>query len=231
MELFILLIPLLIAYLIGSIPFGVILGKLAGIGDIRKTGSGNIGATNMLRAGGKKLAIMTLLLDMGKCAILLLACIILINNGEQRSADTGKELFLFAFYPLFSFMTIMGHIYPIWLKFRGGKGVATMIGYYIGFACIFFPLGIPMIYALSAPLGWILVFSLFRISSVAGMSAAWMPVIIACIASLISPYPVIGLYYGGISLLIALLITRKHRENIKRLRKGEEPKISFKKKG
>lgn len=181
-------------YLLGSIPFGLLLSKWAGYGDIRDIGSGNIGATNVLRTGNKKLALATLLLDGGKGA----AAVLLARQlgGENAAMLAG----------LFS---IIGHMFPVWLKFKGGKGVATTIG---------------MLLALLPAAGliacavWLLMALGFRYSSLA-----------ALIAVLSTPLAAHFIYddaaLSALCGFIALLIWFKHRANIRRLIKGEEPKI------
>lgn len=186
-------------YLLGSIPFGLLLAKLFGYGDIRKIGSGNIGATNVLRTGNKFLAILTLALDIGKGYAAVLVSFI--------SADM---LIIFAT----AFMVIIGHMYPVWLKFRGGKGVATAIG---------------TILALTPPLGlvvviiWLIVAVASRISSLAALVAF-------AIAPILSAVWVHDYDLAVLLVMMDVMIFWKHRENIGRLQRGEESKISFGKK-
>lgn len=183
---------LLLGYALGSIPFGLVLTKLAGGGDIRDIGSGNIGATNVLRSGRKGLAALTLLLDLlkGVAAVWLTAHYL---PGGEVFAAAG------AFF---------GHLYPVWLNFKGGKGVATYAGIMFG---LFWQGGV--VYAVA----WIGGLLLFRISSVAGLLAAIMA-------------PVAAAYFGRyelVALLVActLIVVWKHRENIERLMDGTEPRI------
>lgn len=183
---------LLLGYALGSIPFGLVLTKLVGGGDIRDIGSGNIGATNVLRSGRKGLAALTLLLDLLKgFAALWLATRFL--PGCEVFAAAG------AFF---------GHLYPVWLKFKGGKGVATYAGIMFG---LFWQGGV--VYAVA----WIGGLLLFRISSVAGLLAAVLA-------------PLAAAYFGRyelVALLVActLIVVWKHRENIERLMDGTEPRI------
>ena len=188
-------------YLLGSIPFGVILTRAGGAGDVRKIGSGNIGATNVLRTGRKDLAIATLLLDAGKGAAALLIARELFDS-EVAGAIAGGAAFL-------------GHLFPVWLGFRGGKGVATFFGLLLAAA---WPLG------LIAGATWLLVAALFRISSLAALvsSAASPLYALAPVAAfgLPAPAPITVL-----AAVAAALIWLRHHQNIGRLRKGAEPRI------
>ena len=188
-------------YLLGSIPFGVILTRSLGGQDVRSIGSGNIGATNVLRTGRKDLAIATLLLDAGKGAAALLIARALFHN-EAASAIAGGAAFL-------------GHLFPVWLKFRGGKGVATFFGLLLAAV---WPLG------LLAGATWILVAVLFRLSSLAALVAALAAPVYALLPlaalGLPAPQPIIVL-----ALVTGALIWLRHRENIGRLLKGAEPRI------
>jgi len=188
-------------YLLGSIPFGVILTRAGGAGDVRKIGSGNIGATNVLRTGRKDLAIATLLLDAGKGAAALLIARELFDS-EAAGAIAGGAAFL-------------GHLFPVWLGFRGGKGVATFFGLLIAAA---WPLG------LIAGATWLIVAALFRISSLAALvsSAASPLYALAPVAAigLPAPAPVTAL-----AAATAALIWVRHYQNIGRLLKGAEPRI------
>ena len=191
------LLALLLGYLLGSIPFGLLLTRLAGKGDVRKIGSGNIGATNVLRTGSKPLAALTLILDCLKAtAAILLA---------QRfiGAETG---------PAAAAGALVGHLYPVWLKFRGGKGVATLLG-------ILIPL-LPTAAIVYAVI-WLLLLLTIRISSVAGMTAAVSAPVTAAILNDQALFPML--------LGFALLVLWKHRENILRLKAGTEPRIGSKK--
>ncbi|MBA4355432.1 MAG: acyl-phosphate glycerol 3-phosphate acyltransferase [Novosphingobium sp.] len=190
------ILPLVVGYLLGSVPFGLILTRLTGAGDLRAIGSGNIGATNVLRTGRKGLAIATLLLDLGKG----LAAVLL-----TRHVWPGSEA-------LAAFAAVIGHCFPVWLRFRGGKGVATLMGVSLGLA---WPIG------LAYAVVWLGVLGLSRISSLGGMCAAVM----APIAALL-----VGQSQYALALaLLALLVLFLHRENITRLRAGTEPKVGGKK--
>lgn len=182
-------------YLLGSIPFGLVLTRIAGLGDIREIGSGNIGATNVLRTGNKFLALLTLLLDIGKGAIAVLI-------AEYFYPGLG----LFAGGGAF-----LGHLYSIFLKFTGGKGVATFLGLMIALN--------PIIGFLSIA-AWLISAALFRISSLSALIAA----VTSPLASLYFQEKNIAI----LSALLCILIFIKHRENIKRLMNGDEPKIGKK---
>ncbi|MCL6730692.1 glycerol-3-phosphate 1-O-acyltransferase PlsY [Sphingomonas hankyongi] len=189
------LFALLLGYLFGSIPFGLLLTRLAGKGDVREIGSGNIGATNVLRTGSKPLAALTLVLDCLKATTAILLSQLLFGQLTGMIAAAGA---------------MIGHLYPLWLKFRGGKGVATFLGVLIA---LLWPAS--LVYAGI----WILLLLTIRISSVAGMAAA--------VSAPISAY----LLHSSLFLMLlgfAVLVLWKHRENILRLRKGTEPRIGTK---
>jgi glycerol-3-phosphate acyltransferase PlsY len=194
-------------YLIGSIPFGLILTKLAGYGDIRSIGSGNIGATNVLRTGNKKLAALTLLLDGIKGAVGAAVWFGLPNDLPRF--DTYFENSLILICGLF---TILGHCFPIWLKFKGGKGVSTALGVLLAAA----PFA-----GVAAAVVWIGTLFFTRISSASALAATFTAPIVTLI--IYGPMP------AAIVLLIALLIAYRHKDNIQRLLKGEEPKVGRKK--
>jgi acyl phosphate:glycerol-3-phosphate acyltransferase len=180
------------AYLLGSIPFGLLLTRLFGAGDLRAIGSGNIGATNVLRTGRKGLAAATLLFDLAKgCLAVVLARALL--PGAEALAALGA---------------VVGHCFPLWLGFRGGKGVATMMGVALGLA---WPIGLAFAGV------WLGVLYARRISSLAGMSAA----VSAPIAALALGYTA----YAAVLAAIAMLVLWLHRENIARLRSGTEPRV------
>ncbi len=190
-----LLLAIAAAYLLGSIPFGLLLTRVTGAGDLRAIGSGNIGATNVLRTGRKGLAAATLLLDLlkGAAAVWL-----------ARAFLPGSEA-------LVALAAVVGHCFPVWLRFRGGKGVATTMGVALGLA---WPIG--LVYALV----WLGLLATVRISSVGGMTAA----ISAPIAAL-----VIGRAdYALVLAIIAALVVVLHRANIARLLAGTEPRIGSK---
>ena len=186
------LFALAIGYLFGSIPFGLVLTRLAGKGDVRAIGSGNIGATNVLRTGSKVLAALTLVLDCLKATAAILLSQLLF--GPQTGALAAAGAFI-------------GHLYPVWLRFRGGKGVATLLGILIALlwpaACVYAAI-------------WIFLLLTVRISSVAGMTAA-----------ISAPIVAFGLHSAYVPMLLgfALLVLWKHRENIARLLSGREPRI------
>ena len=189
------LVALVGGYLLGSIPFGLILTKLAGLGDIRAIGSGNIGATNVLRTGHKGLAAATLLLDglKGTAAVLIGAH--LWPGGPDAAICAGAGAFI-------------GHLFPIWLKFKGGKGVAAALGVLLGLS---WPVG------LAACGTWLVIAGIFRYSSLASLVAVAMgPVYADFLASR---------QYAQAALFIALLVWLRHHQNIRRLLKREEPKI------
>jgi glycerol-3-phosphate acyltransferase PlsY len=191
-------------YLLGSIPFGVILTRAAGAGDVRNIGSGNIGATNVLRTGRKDLAIATLILDAGKGAVALLIARYLF--GEVAGAIAGGAAF-------------MGHLFPVWLGFKGGKGVATFFGLILA-AC--WPLG------LMAAATWLITAFALRYSSLAALVAAaatpFYALLPLAMLDLPAPAPILIL-----AVFTAVLIYIRHHENIARLLKGAEPKIGAKK--
>ncbi len=189
-------------YLLGSIPFGLIATRLGGAGDIRQIGSGNIGATNVLRSGRKDLAAITLLGDAGKGVLAVILARVLTHDTALVVALAGGAAFL-------------GHLFPVWLKFKGGKGVATFYGVLLA-AC--WPVGV------LAAITWLAMAVFFRISSLAALTAAALAAPFALATD--QPYPMLGL-----ALFMAVLIFIRHRENIARLLKGEEPKIGKKKDG
>ena len=193
-------------YLLGSIPFGVIATRLGGAGDVRNIGSGNIGATTVLRTGRKDLALITLLGDGGKGAVAVFIAWLL-----TRQAGAAAQAQLTALAGGASFL---GHLFPVWLKFKGGKGVATFFGTLLAAA---WPVGI------AAGATWIAMAFLFRISSLAALTAvALAPVYVFLLDR---PYPI-----AAMALFMAVLIYIRHKDNISRLLKGEEPKIGAKKK-
>ncbi len=191
-----LIVVAVLAYLLGSVPFGVVVTRAFGLGDLRAIGSGNIGATNVLRTGNKGAALATLLLDAGKGGVAVLIARALV--GEDAAHLAGLAAFL-------------GHLFPIWLGFKGGKGVATFLGILLA---LFWPVG------LAACASWLAAAALGRISSLAALVAAasstmWM----------------LAFGEGRMMLLgaiLTLLVYWRHAENIKRLKAGTEPKIGKK---
>ncbi|WP_187336196.1 glycerol-3-phosphate 1-O-acyltransferase PlsY [Novosphingopyxis iocasae] len=186
----------LLGYLLGSIPFGILLTRMFGAGDLRSIGSGNIGATNVLRTGRKGLAAATLLLDLLKgLAAVLIARAIYAEGADYAAQAAAAGAFI-------------GHLYPVWLRFNGGKGIATLGGIMFG---LFWEGG--LIYAVI----WLGSLALLRISSLAGLLAA-------------ASAPIAALIFGHaelVPLLIAFLVLTiwKHKENVARLLKGQEPKV------
>ncbi len=183
----------LAAYLLGSVPFGLLLTRLAGAGDLRQVGSGNIGATNVLRTGRKGLAALTLLLDAGKGA----AAVAIAGHWF------GPSMAVFA-----ALGVVVGHIAPVWLRFRGGRGVATAFGVLFVFA---WPVGT------AAAVVWLAAAALFRYSSLAailaiGSSPAWA-------------WALVGAAEAEVAGLIAIAVIARHAGNIRRLLKGEESRI------
>lgn len=183
-------------YLLGSIPFGIVIARIFGLGDLRKLGSGNIGATNVLRTGNKTAAALTLILDSGKgAAAVLIARALAAEDAVQLA---GVAAFL-------------GHCFPIWLKFKGGKGVATFLGLLLAYL---FPLG------LAACATWAATAAIMRISSLSALTAALLTPVWAGLLGL--PEAIL------MSLALATLIFIRHRPNIQRLLDGTEPKIGSK---
>jgi glycerol-3-phosphate acyltransferase PlsY len=181
-----------LAYLLGSIPFGLVLTRAAGLGDIRAIGSGNIGATNVLRTGNKGLAAATLVLDGLKG---YLAVVLARHFGYPAPLCAGFAVFL-------------GHLFPVWLRFKGGKGVATGLGVLLAEA---FPVG------LIACLAWLVAAAILRMSSAAALAAF----AVAPVAALLLGH----FHLALLAILIAALVYWKHGGNIARLRAGTEPKI------
>jgi acyl phosphate:glycerol-3-phosphate acyltransferase len=186
------LLALALGYLLGSIPFGLLLTRFAGKGNLREIGSGNIGATNVLRTGSRFLAALTLVLDCLKATAAVLLAQRLLGAEAGPAAGAGA---------------LLGHLYPVWLGFRGGKGAATLMGVLIALLPV-----AAIVYAAV----WILLLLTIRISSVAGMSAAVSAPIIAAV-----------LRSSLVAMLLgcAVLVLWKHRANIARLKAGTEPRI------
>ena len=189
-----LLTSAVLGYLLGSIPFGLLVARLAGLGDIRQIGSGNIGATNVLRTGSKSAAALTLMLDLAKGVVAVVI-----------AAGWGEDAMLLA-----AGGAIIGHMFPIWLGFRGGKGAATALGVVMALA---WPV------ALAVALVWLATTLLFRYSSLAALVAA---VVGAALAPFLAD-PMTATVIAGIALLIIL----RHHANIRRLLAGTESRISL----
>jgi acyl phosphate:glycerol-3-phosphate acyltransferase len=191
-----LILTAVLAYLLGSVPFGILVSKAMGLGDLRQIGSGNIGATNVLRTGNKGAALATLLLDGAKGAVAVLIAGWLL--GEDASQLAGLAAFL-------------GHLFPVWAKFRGGKGVATFLG---------IMLALDWQVGAGICLTWLVTATITRTSSIAALvaaatSALWM------------------VYFGNgrfliLSVILTILIYIRHNENMKRIKAGTEPKIGQK---
>jgi glycerol-3-phosphate acyltransferase PlsY len=191
-----LLLWAMIAYIIGSIPFGLILARIMGLGNLRDIGSGNIGATNVLRTGSKKAAALTLLLDGGKGAVVVLLA------RAYADADAAQ---------IAAFAVMIGHCFPVWLKFRGGKGVATFLGLLYALA---WPIGI------AACLTWLVTALVFRFSSLAALVAAASTMVWAVVLG----EPQIFM----LCAFLTALIFWRHAGNIRRLVDGTEGKIGKK---
>lgn len=185
-----------IGYLLGSVPFGMVMAKVMGLGNLREIGSGNIGATNVLRTGNKRAALATLVLDGGKGAVVVLLARAVA--GEDAAQLGGLAAFL-------------GHCFPVWIGFRGGKGVATFLGLLLALA---WPVGI------ACCLTWLVTAAITRISSMS-----------AIVAAAFSTIWMVVLGHGSVFLLgvvLTLLVFARHASNIQRLRAGTEPKIGQK---
>jgi len=192
-----LVVTIVLAYLLGSIPFGLVLTRMFGAGDIRKIGSGNIGATNVLRTGRKGLAAATLILDGGKGAVA-------VGIADWLA---GPDIAVIA-----AGAAVVGHLFPVWLKFKGGKGVATTLGVLLAIA---WPVGV------IACLTWLLVAFTLRYSSLAALVAVGASPFVAW-ALADQPRAILA-------LLMAVLVFARHHENIRRLASGTESKIKLKK--
>lgn len=208
-EYFILFLIFIICYLIGSIPFGLILTKLFDNNDLRNIGSGNIGATNVLRTGNKTLALLTLILDLSKSFIPLFIFFKLYPHpiiNDFFNLIIVDKIFLIL---VFGYFFVLGHCFPIWLKFKGGKGIATSLGVI---------LSIDIFIGLCLLTIWILVFLIFKISSLSALiSSTSFPILI------FFKYEKVNLLY--LSILLTIFVFFTHRENIIRLLKKEEKKI------
>ncbi|MBD0416333.1 glycerol-3-phosphate 1-O-acyltransferase PlsY [Oryzicola mucosus] len=191
----ILVAALVLGYVLGSIPFGLLITRAAGLGDVRNIGSGNIGATNVLRTGNKKLAAATLILDMLKGTV---AVLVALQWGVEPALAAGLGAFI-------------GHLYPVWLKFKGGKGVATYLGVLIG---LYWPV------ALLFAVIWLLVAFISRYSSLSALCAA--------IAVPVSLYILGEPRIAGLFTVMTVIVFIKHRANISRLMAGTESRIGSK---
>lgn len=193
---------IVVGYLLGSVPFGLVLTRLSGRGDVRDTGSGNIGATNVLRHAGKPLAAVTLLCDLlkGTLGVFAGASVVLALGGGESDAALGAILG--------GFGAFLGHLYPVWLGFKGGKGVATLIGVLLGYDWIL---------AIAFCLCWLAAAAIGRISSLSALVATGVVFILGWF---LEP-SAMALALSVMSLLVAW----RHRENITRILAGEEPKI------
>jgi glycerol-3-phosphate acyltransferase PlsY len=203
------LLALAIGYLLGSIPFGLLLTRMAGLGDIRSIGSGNIGATNVLRTGNKAVAAGTLVLDALKGAVAVIGAGMIFGPVAALVAGLGA---------------VLGHCFPVWLKFKGGKGVATTLGSLLALA---WPFGI------AACLLWLIFAVLFRISSLSALLALATTALLAWITSLLPSIPAFisrhtSWPFALTVTVIAALVIAMHHENVRRLLAGTEPKIGAK---
>ncbi|MBR2273838.1 MAG: glycerol-3-phosphate 1-O-acyltransferase PlsY [Alphaproteobacteria bacterium] len=194
----------LMGYLIGSIPFGLLLTKMAGYGDIRKIGSGNIGATNVLRTGNKTLALLTVLCDASKAGIAAILAYYFLAKTESTAITASLVAGAFG---------VLGHNFPVWLKFKGGKGVASSFGFILA-TC--WPV------ALIALAVWLIMAFIFKYSSLSALTAA---LFVPLTSYFLAPS---AEYTWVYSAIVALVIIR-HHANIRRLLKGEESKIKLKK--
>ena len=190
------IIVAVLAYLFGSIPFGLVMARIFGLGDLRQIGSGNIGATNVLRTGNKLAAFLTLVLDAGKGAIAVLVARAIAGEGAAGFAG------LFA---------VLGHIFPLYLGFRGGKGVATYLGTLLALS---FPAG------LAACATWLVVAGIWRISSLAAL--------LACLLAPVFPLYFYHMHGAVVVAILSAVVIWRHSENIARIRAGNEPKIGRK---
>jgi len=199
-------------YLLGSIPFGLVLTRMCGLGDIRKIGSGNIGATNVLRTGRKDLALLTVILDASKAGIAAYLASKLTNNHDIIIHGIFTQVNIVASL-IAGTCGVLGHNFPIWLKFKGGKGVASTFGFILATS--------PQV-ALLALITWL-------VSAVSTRYSSLSAIIAACTTPFYAFFltePIYCIFYTA----IAILVLYRHRANISRLIKGEESKISFKKK-
>ena len=192
----------LFGYIVGSIPFGLILTRMAGYGDIRKIGSGNIGATNVLRTGNKTLALLTVLCDALKAGMAAYIAGKVVSSADSVTASLIAGAF-----------GVLGHNFPVWLKFKGGKGVASTFGFVL-MTC--WPI------ALIILIIWLAMAFTFKYSSLSALTAA---VLVPFISYFLAP----SMEYTCVYTAIAILVIARHHANIRRLIKGEESKIKLKK--
>ncbi len=208
-------IAAIVGYLLGSIPFGLLLTRAAGLGDVRAIGSGSIGATNVLRTGRRELAALTLVLD----ALKGFAAVMLARTALQSFFPADPTTALYAAY-IAGVAAFIGHCFPVWLGFKGGKGVATMIG---------------VLFALAWQVGaifclvWLLIALTQKISSVSALTAAVTAPIFAYVAFLMGWVPE-GVIFAAVVALLSVLLIVRHRANIARLLAGTEPRIGSEKK-
>ena len=201
-----------IGYFLGSIPFGLVLTRLAGYGDIRKIGSGNIGATNVLRTGNKTLALLTVILDAFKAGFAAYLAYHLAPTAEYYFLNNGTQVNILASL-IAGVCGILGHMFPVWLKFKGGKGISSALGLLL---VTYWQVGL-------IALGiWLFIAFVFRYSSLSALTAA---LLVPFVTFMLAP-PIYVYFYT----FVVFLVIFKHNANIKRLIKGEESKISFKKK-
>ena len=210
------ILAVIVGYGLGSLPFGLILTRLFANMDIRKLGSGHIGATNVLRTGRKELALLTLLLDGGKGGLAVLIMAALASSDLASTVLTSGDLIGNDIGAIAGFAAVAGHCFPVWLRFKGGKGVATAIA---TICAIDFLTGLMMIAF------WLVVAALFRISSLAALISFFCAVIFGYFYASLTDIQM------GVILCISALSIARHHENIRRLMAGEEARISFGKKG
>jgi len=224
------LIAAILGYLLGSVPFGLVLTRLAGYGDIRKIGSGNIGATNVLRTGNKPLALATLILDSGKGALVVMITYLLLGESsicQQKICTIEDPCICLSWWQqdiqsgsvnsvvlLASLCALLGHLFPVWLKFKGGKGVATTLGTLIA---------LKPVVGLCACALWLLTALMTRYSSLSALVAVALTPVVA-------HFVYDDANFTAFCGFVATLVFFKHRENIKRLMNKQEPKIGEKKK-
>jgi glycerol-3-phosphate acyltransferase PlsY len=213
-----LLIALAFGYLLGSIPFGLLLTRAAGLGDVRAIGSKSIGATNVLRTGNKKIAALTLLLDMLKGTAAVFLALVMASRLTATFIGPPNAILVFFLIPWMAGLgAVLGHMFPVWLGFKGGKGIATYIGVLVGIALISRSYwAAPLVFCGS----WVIIAALSRYSSLAGLGSTLVTFVYFMI-------------YGGplvvaIIAIISALIYWKHRENIRRLVAGQESRIGAK---